>query len=753
MHGRLAMIEIQRGNAAAALAEAWQTFYGTRDANMALALQIGDDRAAADAVLKVLVARPTSDRLYGSIVDVHALRREPDRVFAWLERAIKNDENLAGNLLTGPFLAPYRRDPRFAALCKQLGPAGGRRCGGDAIAVAPQWRLASVPDTVMNFATVPERIAALRDVMQQRGIAACIVPTADPHLSEYLPGHWTAREWLSGFTGSAGTLVVTPQFAGLWTDSRYFSQAERQLAGSGVELVKLNVPHMPEHVEWLCERVHAGDKVACAADMLSLATERSLRKHLAKHGAELVQDDLPGAVWSDRPTLPHAPIYEHPIEYAIHTRAKKLAEVRAAMKRAGATHHIVSALDEVAWVLNLRGSDVEYNPVFLAHLLIDANGATLFVEASKLDAPLQKLLASDSIRIAPYAEAGGALVDLPLDAKLLLAPGAISASVAHTIPQHVTLVEAPGPVTAAKARKSDKEMDHVREAMRRDGVALVRGARWLEQSLRDGRRLSELDVDEKLRELRAQQPGFVSESFSTIAGYQANAALPHYRAMPESHAELKPLGMLLIDSGAQYLGGTTDITRMWALGETTPEQRRDVTLVLKGVIALSRAKFPCGASGQQLDALARAPIWAAGIDYGHGTGHGVGYCLNVHEGPQSIRPPRSGQHLEAMEVGMITSIEPGIYKPGRHGVRIENLAATIPAGAGEFGAFLAFETLTLCPIDTRLLEPSLLDATETAWLDDYHASVRERLAPLLDDAADRAWLDLRCAPLGVAKAA
>ncbi len=605
----------------------------------------------------------------------------------------------------------------------------------------------------MTAHAIPERIAALRDAMQQRGIAACIVPTADPHLSEYLPAHWQAREWLSGFTGSAGTLVVTPQFAGLWTDSRYFSQAERQLAGSGVELVKLNVPHTPEHVEWLCERVHAGDKVACAADMLSLASERSLRKQLAEHGAELVEDDLPGATWHDRPPLPHARVYEHPLDYAIRARAGKLADVRTAMQQNHATHHAVSALDEIAWVLNLRGSDVEYNPVFLSHLLIDASGATLFMEASKLDAPLQSVLANDGIRVAPYEGIGDALRALPRDATLLLSPGQVSAAIAHAIPDHVTLIEASGPITSAKARKTAREMEHVREAMRRDGVALVRGAHWLEQSLREGRRLLELDVDEKLRELRAEQPGFVSESFSTIAGYQANAALPHYRAMPDSHSELKPLGMLLIDSGAQYLGGTTDITRMWALGETTPEQRRDVTLVLKGVIALSRAKFPRGASGQQLDALARAPIWAAGIDYGHGTGHGVGYCLNVHEGPQAIRPPRSGQHLEALDVGMITSIEPGIYKPGRHGVRIENLAATISAGDGEFGEFLSFETLTLCPIDARLLEPSLLDASEIAWLDDYHATVRERLAPLLDDAADRAWLDLRCAPLKVAKAA
>ncbi|MGH8182314.1 MAG: aminopeptidase P family N-terminal domain-containing protein, partial [Rhodanobacteraceae bacterium] len=305
----------------------------------------------------------------------------------------------------------------------------------------------------MTPATIPDRIAALRDAMQQRGIAACVVPTADPHLSEYLPARWTARKWLSGFTGSAGTLVVTPDFAGLWTDSRYFSQAERQLAGSGVTLVKLNVPHTPEHVEWLCAHVRAGDKVACAADMLSLASERVLGRQLAAHGAELVEDDLPATIWNDRPPLPHAPIYEHPLEYAIHSRAEKLGDVRKAMQQAGATHHVVSALDEIAWGLNLRGSDVEYNPVFLSHLLIDAKQATLFVEATKLDANLQKALASEGVRIAPYAGTDDALAKLPPDAKLLLAPGQISAAIAHAIPGHVTLVEAAGSITSAKARK------------------------------------------------------------------------------------------------------------------------------------------------------------------------------------------------------------------------------------------------------------------------------------------------------------
>jgi Xaa-Pro aminopeptidase len=642
------------------------------------------------------------------------------------------------------------------------------------------------PDAAVSLATIPARIAALRDALQRRGIAACIVPTADPHLSEYLPAHWTARRWLSGFTGSAGTLIVTADFAGLWTDSRYFSQAERQLAGGGIALMKLNVPHTPEHVEWLCGHVQSGDKVACAADMLSLATERSLRRQLAAHGAVLVEDDLPASIWADRPPLPHAPIYAHPIEYAIHTRAEKLAGVRKTMQRVGATHHLVSALDEIAWVLNLRGADVEYNPVFLAHLLIGAQDATLFVDPAKLqghappparggrsggrtasqDPPpsalrapspasggREKSLRADGVRVAPYASITEALAALPTDAELLLAPGEVCAAVAHAIADGVTQVEGPAPIAAAKARKSPREMEHVREAMRRDGVALVRGACWVDDALRAGKPVTELDIATRLRELRAQQPGFVSESFATIAGYGPNAALPHYQATSEAFATLQPKGMLLIDSGAQYLGGTTDITRMWALGPTTAEARRDVTLVLQGVIALSRAKFPRGASGQQLDALARAPIWAAGIDYGHGTGHGVGYCLNVHEGPQSIRPPRSGQHLEAMDAGMITSIEPGIYKPGRHGVRIENLAATVPAGDGEFGEFLAFETLTLCPIDTRLIDPALLDAAERAWLDAYHATVHARLAPLLDDPADRAWLAARCAPLAAAQAA
>lgn len=603
----------------------------------------------------------------------------------------------------------------------------------------------------MSLNNVPERVAALRIVMHQRKVSACIIPTADPHLSEYLPAHWKAREWLSGFTGSAGTLIVTADFAGLWTDSRYFSQAERQLAGSGIELVRLVIPDPLEWIESLGTRLAKGAMAACAPDMLSLAQERAVRARLGQCGARLNLEDMTAGLWKERPPLPTARIFEHAPEYALRTRTEKLDTIRVVMRAASATHHLVSALDEIAWVLNLRGSDIEYNPVFLAYLLIAERDATLFVDAARLDPALQRQLQRDGVNIAPYAAIGRALGELPKDAKLLLDPAHTAAETAGAIPHGIILEQSPGPITTAKAVKTEGELERVHAAMRHDGVALVEAAHWLEAALARGERLTELDVDAKLRALRAAQPGFVSESFATIAGYQANAALPHYRATAAAHAELHPRGMLLIDSGAQYLGGTTDITRVWALGETTAEQRRDVTLVLKGVIALSRAKFPRGASGQQIDALARAPIWAAGMDYGHGTGHGVGYCLNVHEGPQAIRPPRS-LPLVALEAGMITSIEPGIYKPGRHGVRIENLVATVPAGGGEFGEFLAFETLTLCPIDSRLLEPALLDAVEIAWLDAYHAKVRERLLPLLADGGDRAWLEARCAPLAAATA-
>jgi Xaa-Pro aminopeptidase len=595
---------------------------------------------------------------------------------------------------------------------------------------------------------IPARIAALREMMIRHGIAACFVPTADPHLSEYLPAHWQAREWLSGFTGSAGTLLVTAKDAGVWTDSRYFSQAEQQLAGTGIALMKQRVSHAPEHLTWLQQHLHQGDVVAVAGDSVSVATQRQIERLLGAVGATLRVDlDLPGMVWRDRPALPHAPVFEHPLTYAGTTRAEKFEKLRNAMRKQHATHHLVSSLDDVAWLTNLRGSDVECNPVFLAHLLVEASGqATLFVDRDKLKDDVVGALQADGIRIANYATLDDALSELKASDTLLFDPGRVVSQVLQAVAPEVKRVEAANPSTAFKAIKSKSELAHIREVMRRDGAALVRAFRRLEERLAAGMTQTELDVDALLRNERAAQPNFIGESFATIAGYMENGALPHYRATPEAHNSLQRHGLLLVDSGGQYLGGTTDITRVLALGPTTPEQRRDATLVMKGMIALSRARFPKGASGPQLDALARAPLWASGMDYGHGTGHGVGYFLNVHEGPHGIRPPVSGATLVSLEPGMITSIEPGLYKPARHGIRHENLAVVVEADQTEFGDFYAFETLTLCPFDRRALEPSLLNPEERAWLDDYHATVRAALAPLLED-ADLAWLEKHCAPL------
>ncbi|GLQ94841.1 aminopeptidase P family protein [Dyella acidisoli] len=595
---------------------------------------------------------------------------------------------------------------------------------------------------------IPARIVALRDAMTKNGIAACIVPTADPHLSEYLPAHWKAREWFSGFDGSAGILMVTAKAAGLWTDSRYFSQAEQQLAGTGIALMKQRPGQAAEHLTWLQQHLHQGDVAAVAGDSVSVATQRQIERLLGAAGATLRVDlDLPDMAWRDRPALPHAPVFEHPLNYAGTSRAEKFDKLRNAMRKQHATHHLISSLDDVAWLTNLRGSDVECNPVFLAHLLVEVSGqATLFIDRDKLKDDVVAALGADGIRIANYATLGDSLGELKASDTLLFDPGRVVSDVLKAVAADVKRIEGPNPSTAFKAIKSENELAHIREVMRRDGAALVRAFRRLEERLTAGMTQTELDVDVLLRDERSAQPEFVGESFATIAGYMENGALPHYRATPQAHNTLQRHGLLLVDSGGQYLGGTTDITRVLALGPTTSEQRRDATLVMKGMIALSRARFPKGASGPQLDALARAPLWAAGMDYGHGTGHGVGYFLNVHEGPHSVRPPVSGATLVALEPGMITSIEPGLYKPARHGIRHENLAVVVEADQTEFGEFYAFETLTLCPFDRRALEPGLLSPDDRAWLDDYHATVRAALSPLLED-ADLAWLEKHCAPL------
>jgi len=594
--------------------------------------------------------------------------------------------------------------------------------------------------------SIPDRIAALRRAMRRRKLDAYIVPSADPHLSEYLPPRWQGRRWLSGFTGSAGTLVVTRDFAGLWTDSRYWVQAESQLAGTGIELVKAGAPGQPGHADWLAARLKAGARVGVDGNVLGLAAFRSLSSAFAGKDISLdILADLLDEVWTDRPGLPDAPIYEHLPPYATEPRAARLARVREAMRGHGADLHLVSTLDDLAWIFNLRGADVEYNPVFLGHALIGLDHATLFVGQGKVSAELRAALAADGVDVAPYEQAAEALGSLQRDQVLLIDPARVTCGVFRQMDPEVPRIEAINPSTLLKSRKSDAELANVREAMAQDGAALCEFFAWFEGAL--GReRITELTVDERITAARARRPGYVCPSFSTIAGFNANGAMPHYSATPQSHAVIEGDGLLLIDSGGQYLGGTTDITRVVAVGTPSADQKVDFTLVLKGMIALSRAVFPRGTPSPMLDAIARAPIWAGGAEYGHGTGHGVGYFLNVHEGPQVISYRAAPGPHTAMEPGMITSNEPGIYRPGRWGVRIENLVAARPYLSGELGEFLCFETLTLCPIDTRCIDASLLREDEIAWLDDYHAMVRERVGPLVEGAA-RDWLLARTAPL------
>lgn len=588
------------------------------------------------------------------------------------------------------------------------------------------------------------RIQDAQAALARHQLAAVLVPSADPHLSEYLPERWQGRQWLSGFTGSMGTLVVTRDQAALFADSRYWVQAEAQLAGSGIQLVKIATGGSTAHVDWLARACQAGDTVGVDGNVLGLGAAQQLRSVLQAAGVQLRTDvDLLQELWPDRPGLPAAPVYEHVAPHATLPRSAKLAQVREAMARHGATHHLISTVDDVAWLLNLRGADVDYNPVFLAHVLLAPAGATLFIAEGKLSPALAATLQADGVAVAPYDQAAAALAAVPADARLLLDPRRTTLGARERLA--CAVVEAINPSTLAKSRKTEAEAAHIRQAMAEDGAAMCAFYARFEAALARGERLTELTVDEWLAEERARRPGCIGPSFATIAGFNANGAMPHYRALPESHAVIEGDGLLLIDSGGQYLGGTTDITRVWAIGQVTAEQKRDYTLVLKGTMALSRTRFPRGTPGPMLDAIARAPLWAEGLDYGHGTGHGVGYFLNVHEGPQTIAKAVPDANM-AMEPGMVTSIEPGLYRPGQWGIRIENLVLNVPAPAAGFGEFLDFETLTLCPIDTSCIELALLREDERTWLNHYHATVRERLLPLVQGQA-RDWLLRRTEPV------
>ncbi len=580
--------------------------------------------------------------------------------------------------------------------------------------------------------------------MEEHGIDAYLVPGTDPHQSEYPPEHFHCRHWLSGFYGSAGTLLVTQEEAGLWTDSRYFLEAEERLSGTPITLFKMETTGVLDYPEWLAETLQTGQVVSFDARLVSVATFEALSEQLEVRGVEVLPGpDLLESIWEDRPPLPAAPIYLHEEQYAGESAENKIERLRGELAEKGAEATLITALDEIAWLLNLRGSDVAYNPIFLAYLLVESAEVRIFVDESKLAPQAKSRLESLGVARAPYDEVEIALKALPEGRTLLYDGKRLNTALYGALPEGQPKVEASSPVATMKARKNDTQLRGIREAMRRDGAALVSFFLWLEEELAAGRSPTEREAGEALRELRATRELFVSEAFNTIAGYGPNGAIVHYAPPAEGSARIGNDNLLLLDSGGQYIDGTTDITRTTSFGIPTEQQRLDYTLVLKGHLAVATTPFPKGTTGHQLDTLARQFLWKELANYGHGTGHGVGHFLNVHEGPQRISQKPQGVPLEE---GMVISNEPGVYRNGEYGIRIENLVVVRDAGSRGFEEFHHFETVTLFPYERKLIDVELLSEEEVRWIDGYHQRVYQELAPLVDEKG-RTWLEAKTAPL------
>ena len=592
---------------------------------------------------------------------------------------------------------------------------------------------------------IKKRMEALRLQMKEHQLSAFIIPSTDPHSGEYVPEHWETRKWISGFTGSAGTAVITLDDAGLWTDSRYFIQAEEQLEGTGIRLFKDRLPETPSIDEWLGSILKKGDKVGIDGWVNSHQEAHALRNALAENGIELVTmtEDIFDTLWEDRPSLPKTPVFILDETRTGASCTEKIARIQEAIAKNGSSAIILSALDEIAWTLNLRGSDVHCNPVFISYLLLSKEGYTLYILEDKITDEVRAYLKGHQVAIQTYSQLAEDLFAFREKHEGVLQISPLANEALYELSaKHADTLIAPSPVALMKAVKNETEQAGFRKAMERDGVALVKFLRWLEEAVRAGNE-SEVSIDQKLYEFRAGQADFRGISFDTIAGYKEHAAIVHYEATPETDIPLKPEGLLLLDSGAQYLDGTTDITRTIALGPLTDEEKTDYTLVLKGHLQLQNAHFPAGTCGTQLDVLARSAMWKCGINYMHGTGHGIGHFLCVHEGPHQVRM----NHVPTLlEPGMILTDEPGIYKAGRHGIRIENTLLIVPAQETEFGKFYRFEPLTLCPIDKKAIAIEILTDEELAWFNEYHQMVYNRLCPFLSE-EENAWLKEATSPL------
>jgi len=592
--------------------------------------------------------------------------------------------------------------------------------------------------------TINERVERLRSWMKENGISAFVFPSSDPHNSEYVADHWKSREWISGFSGSAGTAVVTLEHAALWTDSRYFIAAEKELKGTDFQLMKLRVEGTPSVSEWLVRELSNYQKAVVGVDgnVNSFIEVSSMERELASKGNITVRTDADpmAELWTDRPVIPDNKVSLHPLEYSGESTSSKISRIRKQLADSGADGLLVTALDEIAWVLNLRGSDVHCNPVFVSYLLISPEKVVLYINNVKLSAEIKAYLDLEQIEVEAYEAVVDGLRSYE-SKSLLVDMSSTNYSLATAVPTE-KLCEGVSPIASMKAIKNEAEQEGFRAAMLRDGVAVVKFLAWLKPAVEAGGQ-TEISLDERLTALRAEQPKFKGISFDTIVGYEEHGAIVHYEATPETDIPVEPHGLVLIDSGAQYLDGTTDITRTIALGEITEEQRRVYTLVLKGHIQLDMCRFPAGACGSQLDAIARVPMWREGYNYMHGTGHGVGSYLNVHEGPHQIRMEWRPAPLQA---GMTVTNEPGIYLEGKFGVRIENTLLIVPAETTPFGDFLKFETLTLAPIDTTPIVFEMLSEEEHEWLNNYHHRVYESLKPYLT-AVEQEWLRKATLPI------
>ena len=578
-----------------------------------------------------------------------------------------------------------------------------------------------------------QRLNDLRTQMQQHDLDAFIAMSADPHMSEYLPEYWQVRLWLTGFTGSVGIVVVTQDFAGLWVDGRYWVQAEQQLENTGFVLQKQTTEPASTHLAWLAQNLPLHATISVNGQTLSVQQFEALNQ-IAQQYQFTIQThfDIINKIWTDRPALPQEVVWQMADGLNAQTRLEKLSLIRSTVNTKNASAHFISALDDIAWILNCRGQDVEYNPVFLAHLFIDTSRTVLFIDDIKLSKELHQLLTQDQITVLPYTQTEFFLSQLSQQ-HVLIDPAKVSILHTQSIQKNNQLVQDINPSTLFKSRKHATEITHIRNAMTKDGVALSHFFYWLETALTQNQPINELTIDEKITAFRAEQVGFIGLSFSTIAGFNANGALPHYRATKDSYSQIQDDGLLLIDSGAQYHDGTTDITRVIPIGTPSTEQKRDYTLVLKCHIALAQTVFPEGIASPLLDAITRHTLWKYGLDYRHGTGHGVGFALNVHEGPQVISYYAPTLPQTKMREGMITSNEPGLYHEGKYGIRIENLVVNQAKKFTDstYGEFLEFETLTLCPINQSCIALELMTESEITWLNEYHQTVRERLAPHL----------------------